>query len=250
MNPHSNSCHHACPEQVRIVIAPTVRRVTGCIDKFYQDGNLGSPTAPLEPLPALTNGYLRSMKTLYADMPEAPYATTYNCVRRGGETITIVGTYLGTEGSTVSVGGVPCLATQHAAAETVMTCIVPPRPAATASAAGGWRDLDVEVRLGDYPQLYTVSPYLSYQTPAPVMHRPTLSNVAARSIDVSWYVPLLTARVHRVFQLLSYVLSSHRYPPGDIWDHLTVTGYVVEVSKPQQETPVPNHPPPQPPPQP
>ena len=192
---------------VRIVIAPTVRRVTGCIDKFYQNENLGSPTAPLQPVPALTNGYLQSISTVYSDIPpaEAMYGTTYNCPRRGGEMITIVGTYLGTEGSTVTIGGVPCLATQHAAPETVMMCAVPPRSAATASAAGGWRDLDVEVRLGDYPQLFTVSPYLSYQTPAPVMHRPTLSNVGARSIDLSWY------------------------PPGDIWDHVTVTGYVVEV---------------------
>ena len=63
---------------VRIVIAPTVRRVTGCIDKFYQDGNLGAPTARLEAVPAVTNDYLQSTSTVYADVPpaEAPYATT------------------------------------------------------------------------------------------------------------------------------------------------------------------------------
>jgi hypothetical protein len=66
--------------------------------------------------------------------------------------------------------------------------------------------VEVSVTLADLPLLSSSTfDLLSYTVAAPLMLAPTLSNLAARSVDVSWV------------------------PPGNVWDQLTVTGYVVRV---------------------
>ena len=120
-------------------------------------------------------------------------------LRAGGERITLTGSNLGTRSTVVTVGGAQCTDVQHVVPETVLTCVLPPRN------KGPFRDVEVRVTLGDYPQLYWAQKYLSYVEVTPPMQQPFLSNIGARSIDVSWF------------------------PPGDIWDHLTITGYVVAV---------------------
>jgi len=65
------------------------------------------------------------------------------------------------------------------------------------------RDVAVVVELGDVPLKHQVR-YISYQEPPPLMMVPTVSNIASRSMDVSWICPgdlwtQLTVRNFRVF---------------------------------------------------
>lgn len=132
----------------------------------------------------------------------------------------------------VSVGGQPCLSTKVVVPEYEIKCTLPPfvpsfsnqhyrqsRAAMTGSARGSNNNHDdlfdeleaalrveVSVTLADLPLLSSSTfDLLSYTVAAPLMLAPTLSNLAARSVDVSWV------------------------PPGNVWDQLTVTGYVVRV---------------------
>jgi hypothetical protein len=64
------------------------------------------------------------------------------------------------------------------------------------------RDVAVVVQLGDVPLKHQVR-YISYQEPPPLMMVPTVSNIASRSMDVSWICP------------------------GDLWTQLTVRNFFV-----------------------
>lgn len=189
---------------IRIAVQPTIERVTGCINKFYLQPDLANPTTTtITAQVEMVNGVLPVHYTTYTVLPDTayPYATTYNCLRGGGETIRLEGKHLGTAGSapSVSIGGQPCIGVRVEVAERALTCRLPSRH------TGPFRDLDVSVRHGDLPDLVSSKPYLSYQVPPPRLSRPSLRNTAAHSIDVVWA------------------------PPGDIWDHLSVTGYVVQL---------------------
>jgi len=205
---------------VRIVKAPTVRRATGCLDKFYGSANLGyGEPGYAHAHTHLVNGFHRHYSTRhYAPPPgtfareEAsyvapggdalPYATTYNCDRAGGTLLTLHGINFGVAGALVNVGGAPCLNVVHTVPETELTCTLPPLAPRVADADAV--ALDVEVVSGAMEGLRDSMPSLSYATapPAPPA-APTLSNIGARSVDLTWL------------------------PAMDTWDALTVTGYVI-----------------------
>ncbi len=199
---------------VRIAVAPTLMRVTGCLNQFYDTANLAAADGALIPTQRLTNDFLVS--TTFEQAPwdgSKPFATTYNCLRGGGETLTLQGTHMGEAGTNVYIGGRPCRDLRVVVPEYELTCVLPPAAeegsaeAAAAAAARGdaYRRVPVTLTHGDLPVLSSSFTYLSYQVPPPISFRPSLSNIAARSLDVTWE------------------------PPGDVWDHLTVTGYVVRI---------------------
>jgi len=186
---------------IRIAVAPAVRQVVGCLNRYSTQPSLNPPVADLRPSETLINGYLSTVKTAYGDLSSAyPYAGTYNCLRAGGERLTLRGRHLGTSIAppTIAIGGQPCSQVEVDVDEEQVSCTLPKAPE-----NGPLTNLPVDVRLGDLPDLMASLPYLSYQVPAPVALRPELRNLAAHSVDVVWS------------------------PPGDVWSQVTVTGYLV-----------------------
>lgn len=134
-----------------------------------------------------------------------PFATTYNCLP--GDTVSVRGRHFGGPGAQVTVGAQPCAAVR-VRSETELDCVLPdPDEIGTGDGGsdgagnGGERsgtDVEVAVSQADLP-LRASAPYLSFQRPPPLMAAPRVSNVAARSMDLTWR------------------------PPGDLWDQLTVS---------------------------
>lgn len=187
---------------IKVAVAPAVMRVEGCdANKYYADENRVEPTAGgLVRHEHVTNHFLKSHS--YSQAPwsdhRLPYASTYNCLRGGGQTVRLRGKHLGSKegGAAVTIGGASCLDVTVVVPEYELACTLPPR--AWGEAEG--RDLEVRVTLGDLPLLSGAAHALSYAVAPPTMRAPTLANIAARSMDVSWV------------------------PPGDVWDQLTVKG--------------------------
>lgn len=50
---------------------------------------------------------------------------TYNCLREGGDRITLIGHNFGLQGARVTVNGRPCHSVAHDVPETVVTCTAP-----------------------------------------------------------------------------------------------------------------------------
>lgn len=124
-----------------------------------------------------------------------PYASTYNCARAGGDVITIAGVHFGTATPRVFVNGRPCSDVRRLHAETVAECRIAP---------GSGVNLAVTVSNGKMPLLSDSKPYLSYQVGPGAPPRPVVTNVNARSVQVSWTCP------------------------QDHWQCMTVTGYIVQ----------------------
>jgi hypothetical protein len=196
---------------VKFAKAPTVRRVVGCIDKFYPTVNLGYGVSNLTTTQHVTNGFqyyyhtnhfplspgtvTREEGTYVAEGGQAfPYATSYNCHREGGQRISITGINFGASDAAVTVGGQPCTNVVHTKAETELQCTLP---------AGNGLNQEVHVTNGALTSLSGGMPYLSYAVAPPEVRLPTISNIAAHSMDLTWQ------------------------PPEDYWDSVTVTGYSI-----------------------
>ena len=264
---------------VRIAKAPTIQKVEGCIDKYFETPHLGSgPTEPghfpgfmttradghfvhrgsgggvsnISMEEAWTNDDRHvNRHTTFSRRSDLAFATTFNCLRDGGERITITGINFGVFDSswsaeaetgdgftaTVTVRGRPCVDVVASIPQRQLTCTLPPwrfvdgsdavpvggdvydvaddgfrtlvdtgfasRAGDAAGAVLGLERVAVTVTNGALPGLADTKPYLSYAVPPPPPLAPTVSNVAARSMDLSWT------------------------PPVDFWDAVTVTGYVI-----------------------
>ena len=135
------------------------------------------------------------------------FGRVYNCVREGGEIITIEGRHLGQGGvtagsvpATVLIGTLPCTGVVHdpAAPQTRLTCVTPP-----AITAADVANAAVTVLHGTLPGLNDTVPFFSYAVPPPSPVGLEVSNAAASSFDVSWEAG------------------------GGVWEQMTVTGYEV-----------------------
>ena len=145
------------------------------------------------------------------------YATTFNCLRRGGERIVITGINFGASGAIVTVGGEPCRDVAHAEPATHTDAARPERqltctlPAAIDAAEGAQPTGDarthvaVVVTNGVLPGLLDSQRYLAYAARPPTVATPTASNVASSALDVSWE------------------------PPSDYWEAVPITGYELAV---------------------
>ncbi|KAG5190278.1 hypothetical protein JKP88DRAFT_299373 [Tribonema minus] len=191
---------------VRVARSPHVYRVRGCVDRYFPGtaaaANFTSPSAPLSTDDWLINDSLAVGATHFGiDNAALPYATTYNCPRGGGYELSITGTNFGAAGAVVTVGGRACAGVRHAAPQTQLTCTLPPAADAALLLSNG--TVAVRVTSGLLPGLWDEVPYLSYATAPPVLPVPALSNLAARSVDVSWTAP------------------------NNTWQAVTVTGYQI-----------------------
>lgn len=196
---------------VRITRPPIIRRVTGCVDRFWpnQVDDLAAERITLGPLRnavtaladafAVENGFLRrhfaqvdgSMET-----QNAAYATTLNCPRDGGLRLEIRGEHILSADFVVTIEGEVCGDIRYE--NNVLTCELP-----VASSDVTHVSAEVKVARADVPELYDAVPYLSYMGRPPKLDAPTMSNLAAQSIDLSWR------------------------PPPSLWDAVCVTGYIV-----------------------
>jgi hypothetical protein len=161
---------------VKIAKAPTVKRVTGCFDKFYSTANLGYGVSNITMTEHVINNHLYHYSTNHFALSEATfidrdtakytseggntlaYASTYHCQREGGQTITLTGTNFGNvHDLRVEVGGRPCEGVRMTKPETQIECTLPPAfPMAVApSRSSSWRSdggrvSDSEGRLHDH----------------------------------------------------------------------------------------------------
>ncbi len=221
---------------VRIVKAPTIRKVEGCIDKYFNSSNLGFgddqaggsltstraydgafvhrgsgggfASISFQPVYANGNGH-QIGSTIFSQMDEKPYSTTYNCRRSGKEIIRITGSNLGshdasdpTDRPIVTIDGKRCTDVSIVVPQKVIECLSP--VCRKCRDRIGTERLEVKVAHPDLPGVYGARPYFSYATRPPKVLGLTVSNIAARSVTLHWRAP------------------------DDFWDALTITGYVVQ----------------------
>lgn len=165
---------------IRIVRGPPkVNKITGCSGNIFSTRE-NPPPNEVE---------YRSIINMNKD--EIPsnytYATTYNCLRQGGETITVEGKYFGESGSQITIDGIKCKNVRHdtSSPQTKITCTTP--DITTSGLPKKYRAHSfIEVRNGMFPGLIGTSNRLlfAYELPPPL--NVTLLNADSRSIDISW----------------------------------------------------------------
>ncbi|EQC26709.1 hypothetical protein, variant [Saprolegnia diclina VS20] len=181
---------------------PTITKVRGCIDQYFATSALTTPVANVTLQMTKTNGVHPRFTSLFGRL-SLPYATTYNCM--ANDTIAIQGRHFG-DNSIVQINGQPCRGPSTLLApmlasdtfeEEVLLCTLPPNaldapnPAVVTVINEAFRGLRVDGR------------FVTYAQPVTLTQAPTLSNVAAHAMDVTWA------------------------PPSDVWQSLTTTGYMV-----------------------
>ncbi len=212
---------------------PTIDKVEGCINKYFgsRDAAVGATASgtvgasnnasilthvvhrhpesiDLDSLTGKRGAEFVFTQTIGAQVDTGKtHATTYNCLRSGGERIIITGSNFGTaemeEPSsadltpTVTIGGATCRDVAITRDQEEITCTLPPGHAAPAA---------VVVRNSAMPGLFDSKPFLAYAKANPQVTGVVISNVAARAMDVSWNAP------------------------ADYWDALTATGYKIDVT--------------------
>jgi hypothetical protein len=173
---------------IKIAKAPTIRRVTGCIDQFYDASPAPVSTMTLgnDPVSSITttlhvnNDFHKFYHTNFFPMDEKWYATTYNCVRTGGQRITLVGKNFDVSNAEVFVGGVPCTSVVHTIPEVEVQCTLPPGVEAKA---------DVTLVNGRLTGLHDTVRHLSYAVPPDPPPGLSATNIATSSVDLTWDAP-------------------------------------------------------------
>ena len=180
---------------VRLVRVPIINRITGCNGlKLATDKNFQNTYYKIgESVLSKIKGELAQHRTIWKrETNEYPYASSYNCLRGGGENITIEGHNFGTGGANqygapahVFIDGKPCSFVKHDpdAPQERLTCITPPlRPeySMDLDIQNGFRPSTIQVKNGLLPGLVGTSTHLAY---ASYPQRPvnvSLSNFASR----------------------------------------------------------------------
>jgi len=197
-------------DYVRIVRAPEVWRVRGCLDSYYSNATLSDRTFNVTGEVHHINDEL-PIRFFHHHSLTWQYATTYDCPLRGGISLTIDGLHFG-DWPQVTVGGEKCEVMSVAEAreggrvQSVM-CVLPP----------GSPGLSVvRVQNGVLPGLFQEVPFLSFRTAPSAPAAPIVTNIAACKVDLVWK------------------------PPGDMFQHMTVTGYKILWFRPQYHSRVHN----------
>mmetsp|Transcript_10583 Transcript_10583/g.17278 ORF Transcript_10583/g.17278 Transcript_10583/m.17278 type:complete len:919 (+) Transcript_10583:280-3036(+) len=227
---------------IKLIKVPTLERVEGCLDKYFSnveprpnvvdrmirdDGvfvhRSGSSEGhvPVETKVLWSNGDRHIYhQAVFQEDPDAKYATTYNCPREGlGWRIRLSGRNFGDYESfnnvfwdTILIDGKPCTDVKMVQPQQVVECTLP-----EISKDSRADRVDVMIRQPDHRMLYDTKPFLSYAVPAPRVGKPTVSNIASHSIDLSWKAP------------------------ADLWDANTITGYRVTGKVKDNKLPIFHH---------
>ena len=188
--PHSGNVFHI--DWIRIVQGPVIHRVTGCSgNKYFKTELMEEPILNVESQVYKINGVLSRYRTVWTHntgQEKFPFASSYNCLRQGGETITIEGIHFGGGGikdfgapAHVYIDGRPCLHVTHDEyiPEKQLTCITPAME--SSDMTKHWISPSViELYNGILPGLVVRSQFFQYAVPPPSPQNLTVSNVASR----------------------------------------------------------------------
>lgn len=212
-------------DYIRIVRAPEIWRVRGCIDVYSTDVNFQDTTYDVSPRTHMIGGHLPLSYWDKNDMDTDVYryAKTFDCPVEGGVEIRIDGLNFGPN-ARVFIGSNP---NSHTLNETAygsnsepdhgrgkecivqnfyrddpdnkgrvetLICTLPPGSAGTKY---------VRVENENMPGIFQEAPFFAYRVAPPVPRLPTLANVAAHRVDLLWD------------------------PPGSEIEQLMVTGYKI-----------------------
>ena len=218
---------------IRVVRAPQIHKVEGCIDKYFPNNNFLVGMEPREHREAKRSDgyYLRRglgvgnknvsteiysvnanrhnvTRTYFHRIENMPFGQTYNCPRSGGITILIQGTDFGEYSEQqrdgglhgmVTVAGHACEDVEIVEKQSLLRCTLP----ATLYSENLER-LAVRVAHLDLPPVFDEKDFLSYAVPPTrLAFPPRVSNVKAHALTLSWQ------------------------PPQYVEDALTTTGYVI-----------------------
>ncbi|RHY68588.1 hypothetical protein DYB38_001421 [Aphanomyces astaci] len=220
---HQGNTFHI--DWIMVAKAPTVTKVRGCIDRYSQVPLLQpllAPSANISMITTLTNGIYPVFSTLFHAMT-LPFASTYNCYP--GDEITVQGRNFG-DAALVHINGAPCQNNYptlesipelalDAPDEEVLTCVLPanlPRgPAVVTVTNERYRGLVFNGTMVAYAGTTpcgAATSYIRVLVPVQLTTAPSLSNVMAHAVDITWTPP-----------------------PNDVWSCLTITGYLVIVRR-------------------
>ena len=148
-------------DYVRIVRAPEVWRVRGCLDKYYDNTNYHAPTYNVSTVVEFINDHL-PIVSLTKNALSQQYATTYDCPITGGVQLTIDGINFGPR-VYVWVGGQPCpvLSVEYSATsgrQQTVLCTLPARSDAMVD-----NPVRVRVQNGIIPGLFHEVPGVEYR---------------------------------------------------------------------------------------
>ena len=205
-------------DYIRVARAPDIRRVTGCIDVYYDDSNFSGPKYNVTKVVTYINDNLPVES--YAKGPLTDdYASTFDCPPAGGVNVTVEGLNFGPS-ARVLIAGRECVVTSHSITPVSeiqspgrvekLVCTLP-------SALGLVGPQPLRVQNGVMPGLFQESSVVfAYRSAPPVPATPIVVNIGARKVDLVWE------------------------PPGNHIQHLAVTGYRIIWFKPQFRTRVSN----------
>jgi hypothetical protein len=175
---------------IRLVRAPVINKVTGCAgEKYFHDQTMTNPQFNIETDNSIINQVLHHFRTVWIRRQTShPYSLTYNCLRRGGEEITIEGHNFGLGGvngsgapAHVYIDGKPCTYVKHDIddPQRKLTCITPVLSETIQNHDHYDKSL-IELRNGKLTGLSDMSTSLIYarSPPKPIMI--FLSNFASR----------------------------------------------------------------------
>mmetsp|Transcript_6182 Transcript_6182/g.8636 ORF Transcript_6182/g.8636 Transcript_6182/m.8636 type:complete len:1059 (+) Transcript_6182:817-3993(+) len=201
-------------DYVRIVRAPEIWRVRGCLDKYYENSNYQNPDYNVTSIVENINGHLAMYSFIKNTLP-LKYATTYDCPVNGGVNIIIDGINFGPY-SNVFIGKENCPVVSNTYSEIngreqTIICTLPALPT---NAPISQR---VRVQNAIIPGLFHEVPSLDYRVAPPVLMPPIVTNIGARRVDLVWSPP-----------------------PNNVFETMTVTGYKILWFQPQYRSRVNN----------
>lgn len=190
-SPNEGNSFHV--DWIRIVRAPIIERIKGCRGEKYSNvADFHDEHSSVEAESVFVNDsvFLKKHKTIWKESNEYRYSKVYNCIREGGEQITIEGKNLGAGGfmrderfigapALIYIDKKPCTYVQHDEhrPQEKLTCIT---PMAISNTYPFYRDSLVEIKNGKLPGLLDTSSFLSYASLPPKPVEVKAANIASR----------------------------------------------------------------------
>lgn len=190
---------------VRVVRAPTLKRVQGC-SRIIGVSATGPRAAAFLPVTRESDALDRyfavgadALNGVAASTNSSlQWAETYNCARSGGERVLLSGENFGLTPPRVWIGGLPCTDVRIETSRSQVSCVTPPGTASR---------VDVAIANGDMPVLSDSKRLFSYVQPPPAPRfAPVVANIGAHAVEVAWAPPA----------------------PADAWAAMTITGFLVQ----------------------
>lgn len=191
-------------DYIRVVRAPEIWRVRGCLDKYFHNKNQQNPYYNVTTESEIINNRL-PIRFFTQNRMDLPYASTFDCSIEGGEELQVDGYNFGPQ-ARVFIGGNECPVTSFSRVDPndfrleTLKCRIP-------AGLPGLQEL--RVQNGILPGILGISPYFSYRTESPAPAPPQIKNIGATRVDLVWE------------------------PPGNEFDHMKTTGYKIIWFRPQ-----------------